>query len=198
MIDVEAAFLESKLAFPMYIKFSEYFNEYCEARGIEIPEAADCLEVIMSQYGSCHASRDCFNLAIVIYNGTGEGRVELQQSVSDSCIFYKLDAKGRVVLLGSNWVDDSVWSGKRNEIELLKTTMRERETISDPEPTETHLAVDYNLCKDDQGQYFECSIDSYLRDAVKKFEEFTSNEVRNSATPGGTHTCLLKHDNRSF
>ncbi len=108
VIDVEAAFLESKLSFPMYIKFPEYFNEYCEARGIEIPEDADSLEVVLSQYGSCHASRDWFNLAVEIYTGKGEGRVELQQSVSDPCIFYKRDAKGRVVLLGSNWVDDRV------------------------------------------------------------------------------------------
>jgi len=65
VIDVEAAFLESKLAFPMYIKFSEYFEEYCEARGVVIPDDVDCLEVGMSQYGSCHASRDWFNLAVL-------------------------------------------------------------------------------------------------------------------------------------
>ncbi len=148
----------------------------------------------MSQYGSCHASRDWFNLAVEIYTGKGDGRVELQQSVSDPCIFYKRDAKGRVVLIGSNWVDDSVWSGKRSEIELLKRTMRERVTISDLGPIETHLGVDYKLCEDDDGKYFECSMESYLCDAVKKFEEFTGKEVRNYATPGRAHTCLEKHD----
>ena len=194
VIDVEAAFLESKLAFPMYIKFPEYFMEYCEARGVEIPEDADCLEVGTSQYGSCPASRDWFNLAVEIYTGKGNGRVELQQSVSDPCIFYKRDAKGRVVLIGSNWVDDSVWSGKRSEIELLKKTMRERVTISDLGPIETHLGVDYKLCEDEDGKYFECSMESYLCDAVKKFEEFTGKEVRNYATPGRAHICLEKYD----
>ena len=194
VIDVEAAFLESKLAFPMYIKFPEYFEEYCEARGVVIPDDVDCLEVGMSQYGSCHASRDWFNLAVEIYTGKGDGRVELQQSVSDPCIFYKRDAKGRVVLIGSNWVDDSVWSGKRSEIELLKKTMRERVTISDLGPIQTHLGVDYKLCEDDEGKYFECSMEAYLCDAVKKFEEFTGKEVRNYATPGRAHSCLEKHD----
>ena len=194
VIDVEAAFLESKLAFPMYIKFPEYFAEYCEARGIKIPEDADCLELGMSQYGSCHASRDWFNLAVEIYTGKGDGRVELQQSVSDPCIFFKHDAKGRVVLIGSNWVDDSVWSGKQSEIELLKRTMRERVTISDLGAIKTHLGVDYKLCEDDDGKYFECSMESYLQDAVKKFEEFTGKEVRNYATPGRAHTCLEKYD----
>jgi hypothetical protein len=194
VIDVEAAFLESKLAFPMYIKYPEYFEEYCEARDVKIPEDADCLEVVMSQYGSCHASRDWFNLAVEIYTSKGEGRVELQQSVSDPCIFYKRDAKGRVVLIGSNWVDDSVWSGKRSEIELLKKTMRERVTISDLGPIDTHLGVDYKLCEDADGKYFECSMESYLSDAVKKFEELTGKEVRNYATPGRAHTCLEKYD----
>ncbi len=57
--------------------------------------------------------------------------------------------------------------------------MRDRVTISDLGPIETHLGVYYKLCKDDQGQYFECSMESYLRDAVKKFEEFTGKEVKN-------------------
>ena len=194
VIDVEAAFLESMLAFPKFIKFPEYFEEYCEARGIVMPKDVDCLEVVMSQYGSCHASRDWFNLAVAIYTGKGKGKVELQQSVSDPCIFYKRDAKGRVALIGSNWVDDSVWSGKRSEIELLKKTMRERVTISDLGPIETHLGVDYKLCEDEHGKYFECSMESYLEDAVKKFEEFTGKEVRNYATPGKAHTCLEKHE----
>ena len=98
------------------------------------------------------------------------------------------------MLIGSNWVDDSVWSGKRSKIELLKKTMRERVTISDLGAIVTHLGVDYKLCEDDDGKYFECSMESYLQDAVKKFEEFTGKEVRNYATPGRAHACLEKHD----
>ncbi len=69
------------------------------------------------------------------------------------------------------------------------TTMSERVTISDLEPIERHLGVDYKLCKDDQGQYFECSMESYLQDAVKKVEEFTGKEVKSYARPGRAHTC---------
>ncbi len=159
-----------------------------------IPEDADCLEVVMSQYRSCHASRDWFNLSMEKYTLKGKGSVELQQSVSNPCIFYKQDDKGRVVLIASNWVDYSVWKGKQSEIELLKKTMRERVTISVLGHIDTHLGVDFKLCEDEHGKYFEFSMESCLNDAVKKFGKFTGKEVRNYATPGKAHTCLDKHE----
>jgi hypothetical protein len=56
--DVEATFLNLKLDEPIYIQLPEYYDEYCQAQGIDLPKDCNCLKVTMSQYGMVQAAKN--------------------------------------------------------------------------------------------------------------------------------------------
>ena len=190
-LDVEAAFLNAYLEEEVYIEIPEYFNEYCESRGLEKPSEDDVFLLTMGQYGLVQVARAWVSRFTDILTHPDLG---MHQCVTDPCLFMKHDENGKLVLMAIIYIDDAIYCGLKSETEKLREHVKRSVSITDIGDLDTHLGVDYVVKTDDLGIHFECSMNKYISECVSEFEEHVKKVCRNFACPGVPGSNLMKHE----
>jgi hypothetical protein len=116
-LDVEAAFLNAELEELVYIEIPEYYTEYCESRGHEVPPDGSVFLLAMGQYGLVQVARAWVKRFTKILVAPGLG---MKQCKTDPCLFVKHDEKGKLVLMAIIYIDDCIYCGTKEEILKLK------------------------------------------------------------------------------
>jgi len=109
--DVEAAFLNAKPGGRMYIKIPDAMVEL----GFVTKEEQELFAILlgMNMYGNVDAALQFFEK----YHEILVENFAFLQCQTDPCILYKRDKKGRLCMLISMHVDDSLISGQRWMVE---------------------------------------------------------------------------------
>jgi Reverse transcriptase (RNA-dependent DNA polymerase) len=103
---VEVAFLNALLKNPVYIEWLKGIKEL----GFLSKEESDntCAELTRAMYGNIHSPLQWMKTFTRILKGEG---MNLKQSATDPCIFYK-QRGGKVVLILVLYVDDTLCAGE--------------------------------------------------------------------------------------
>ncbi len=189
MIDVEAAFLNSKLDTKMFIELPNFFAKYCDDKGITMPKDA-VAKVIMSQYGLVQAAGLWFQKFVRIL--TDEG-CKLEQCLLDPCVFYKHQG-GNLVLLMVVYCDDAIMCGKQTVIDQVKLTIKKHIRITELGLPRRHLGVYYSQGRDEMGPYWEASMEKLAHEIVADYEKRVGHKIKIWLTPGMPGKVLTKYD----
>jgi Reverse transcriptase (RNA-dependent DNA polymerase) len=110
--DVEVAFLNALLKNPVYIEWPKGIKEL----GFYCKEESDntCAELIRAMYGNIDTPLQWMKTFTRIPKGEG---MNLKQSATDPCIFYKQRGGKVVVLILVLYVDDTLCAGERKEVQ---------------------------------------------------------------------------------
>ena len=124
IIDVEAAFLESKVETECYVEWPDGIVDL----GFMTQDEADstCAMLNMAMYGQVDAAL----LWLRTFGSYLEDECNMNQSKTDPCIFYMKDEKtGELKLILSVHVDDVIVAGMSEYVEELKTKVKELSLI---------------------------------------------------------------------
>ena len=190
-IDIQAAFLESKMDVDVFVHQPPYFEDYCKWKGLKF-NPKDVIKLNRAQYGTKDAGYRWIKLFMsLLTNKEGPG---MTQSRSDPCLLFKHNSKGELIMMCIVYIDDGILCGLRSEINALKTHIKKRVKITDVGELDSHLGVDYKLCKQNGELYMRCSMMKYIADMCIEFEDDKKIELPNYPTPGKPSTILEKHE----
>ena len=93
-------------------------------------------------------------------------------------------------------VDDGVCAGRPKEIAKVMECLKKEVEVLEIGWIDTHLAVNYELRKDEIGWYFECEMRKYVMDVVDDFERewYGGEALPDRPTPMMPGQCLLKSE----
>ena len=126
LVDIEAAFLEGNLARHMFLEWPEGM---VEMGFITEEERRDCC-ILLSKgmYGNHDASLRFF----LEYKRLVMSKpLEMEQSKTDPCVFYKKDKDGKLVLLAMPHVDDTCLVGEPEWAKKFKQAIKSRFNYTD-------------------------------------------------------------------
>ena len=125
MVDIEAVFLEAKLDKDIYIEWPEgveelgYFSQ-AETKG-------KCLKLEKAMYR-------CVQSPLMLFKRYSRhlDTIGLTKSLLDSCILYKQDWDGRLILIVAVYIDNCIIAGPKSKVDKFKVDVQERFKITDP------------------------------------------------------------------
>jgi Reverse transcriptase (RNA-dependent DNA polymerase) len=110
--------------------------------------------------------------------------MNLQQSATDPCIFYK-HREGKLVLILVLYVDDTLCAGERREVEWAYKKIEEKIKIVKLGRLKKHLGTIYDWKQDKSGNtYLEASMPKMIDEISEKFEQARGKKAKEYATPG--------------
>jgi hypothetical protein len=140
-----------------------------------------CIQLLKSMYGNVDAALKFFKT----YKEHVTKVILLNQSRADPCVFIKKDDQGRVVLLATVFVDDTVLLGIRTEIDRYKTEITKRFGYTDLGKLTKHLGVWYDELRDKNGErYIVATMPQHVNGIIKTYEDHTGEEAKEFETPG--------------
>ena len=137
-IDIEAAFLEGEIEEPAYMEWPPGMMELGQIDAEE--KATNCIQLNKNIYGMVDA-------ALIFYKAYSVHlmkEMEMERSRSDACLFTKRDNDGKVTLVTSCHVDDTLVAGTKESIAWLKTYLKERFKLKEMGIMTKHLGIKYD------------------------------------------------------
>jgi hypothetical protein len=123
----------------------------------------------------------------------GDG-MNLKQSATDPCIFYK-QRGGKVVLILVLYVDDTLCEGERKEVEWAYKKIEEKIKIVKLGKLKKHLGIMYDWKQDKSGNtYLEASMPKMIEETSEKFEKDKGKQAKVYATPGAQGKTLRNNE----
>jgi Reverse transcriptase (RNA-dependent DNA polymerase) len=123
-----------------------------------------------------------------------EDRINLKQSATDPCVFYK-QQRGKVVLILVLYVDDTIWEGERKEVEWAYKKIQEKIKIVQLGKLKKHLGIMYDWKQDKFGnRYLEASMPKTIEEISEKSEKAKGKHAKVYATPGSPGKTLRKNE----
>ena len=188
-LDVEAAFLEGKLAIPMYILIPKIMVTLGFISEEDYEKS--CIELGKGMYGNVDAALKFF---IELTELLVSDEVGMTQSKADPCVFYKKDENGFPLCIVVATVDDCLIAGKPDEIKKLMDQVESRFKITRDDEVKLHLGITYDWKRDENGDMMvTCTMVKKCKDIVDCFERHVGSEVPVYSTPGKPHSVLSKN-----
>ena len=106
-------------------------------------KATSCIQLNKNIYGMVDA-------ALIFYRAYAiqlMKKMGMKRSTSDACLFVKSDSEGKVILITSCHVDDTLVAGTEEAIALFKTQFKERFNLKEMGIMTKHLGIKYEWCK---------------------------------------------------
>ena len=195
LYDVQAAFLETSIFEPLYIKWPDGMVEMGFITEQEKEES--CILLVHGMYGNKDSA--------LLYNKefskhvTDPKGMNMEQSLIDPCVFYKKE-NGKLVLIVNSHVDDNLCCGTRKALDWFKEGIGKRFKFTEEGKLRKHLGVWYEWKKDSNGElYIEATMPELVEQIVSKAEknhlEDYNKEMKKRDTPGTPGESLDKnHD----
>ena len=196
LVDIEAAFLEGRLKNKAYIELPPGLVEL----GIMTQEDYDksCIELQGSMYGNVDAALLYFE-RFTEYATSEEG-LDLIQSKSDPCLFYKKNDNNDTIGMIVIYVDDCVIAGEDDFIKAMKTKLKDEFGVVEDGQLRKLLGVRYkweDLDNPDQAKVI-LSMDDKANDIVEAFETVKGSSVKTFKTPGKPGQLLEKNEGQAI
>jgi hypothetical protein len=188
MFDVEAAFLNADPGVKIFIKVPEAMVKL----GMISQEEADgtCFRLLKTMYGNVDAALRFF----IKYKSILRD-MEFQQCQTDPCIFVKRNVEGIIVMMLATHVDDTLVSGRKEEIMQFYTEFEKHLKIERLGQIRKHLGVWWTFCEDESGEiYLKADMEDMREDIITKFEQLTGKAVQEYQTPAYPNNPLVKND----
>jgi Reverse transcriptase (RNA-dependent DNA polymerase) len=134
--DVEVAFLNALLKNPVYIEWPKGLKELVLLSQGKTNNT--CAELTRTMYGNIDSPLQWMKTFTNILKG-----MNLQQSATDPCIFYK-HRGGKLVLILVLYVDDTLCAGERKEVEWAYKKIEEKIKIVKLGRLKKHLGTIYD------------------------------------------------------
>jgi Reverse transcriptase (RNA-dependent DNA polymerase) len=126
-----------------------------------------CAELTRAMYGNRDSPLQWMKTFTSILKEEG---MNLKQSATDPCIFYK-QRGGKVVLIPVLYVDDTLCAGERKEVEWAYKKIEEKIKIVKLGKLKKHLGIAYDWKQDKLGNtYLEASIAKTIDEISEKLE----------------------------
>jgi hypothetical protein len=191
LVDVEAAFLEGKLKTSTYIDLPKGMVELGFLTPQEFQET--CIELLGGMYGNVDAALLYFT-RFTTYATSKEG-LNLTQSESDPCVFYKKGANKKDSVILIVYVDDCMICGTQKAVNEIKQKMKTEFGIVEDGQLKKLLGVRYDWKKTTKGErYVVMSMEDKAKEIIKSYEEFTGKSPKVQNTPGTPGTVLTKNE----
>jgi hypothetical protein len=123
----------------------------------------------------------------------GENGMNLKQSVTDPCIFYKQQG-GKVVLILVLYVDDTLCAGETKEVEWAYKKIEEKITIVKLGKLKKLLGIMYDKQDKLGNTYLESSMPKMIEEISDMFEKSRGKPAKVYATPGTPGKVLRKNE----
>jgi Reverse transcriptase (RNA-dependent DNA polymerase). len=161
VVDIEAAFLNADLDEVIYVEWPEGVLEL----GYVTEEITKkyCIRSRKAMYGIAQAPRAFFLTFSKFLRSTG-----MTQSKLDPCLWFMHSDDDELVLMVVVYVDDCAVCGTDEMINWWKEKVKTRFNISDLGPIKKHIGVWYEEGEDEQGRYYELSMNNYCEDLIKR------------------------------
>jgi len=134
-IDIEAAFLEGDIEEPAYMEWPPGMLELGQIDADKRP--TNCLQLNKNIYGMVDA-------ALIFYKAYAKQlmkEMKMERSKSDACLFVKHDQAGKVTLVTSCHVDDTLVAGTKESIAEFKAQLSERFKLEEMGIMTKHLGI---------------------------------------------------------
>ena len=189
VIDVEAAFLNAEVDQDIYIEIPEGLREYKQKKeGTDLGDSV--VKLLRAQYGLVQSPRLWMNTFSNILIDLG-----MRQCKTDPCLFiFPISGDPKCIILV--YCDDCIMTGTALTVKKLKLGISKKVNITEIGTFSRHLGVDWKFGTDDDGDYLESSMISYVNSICKDLEAFINKPLKLHDTPGPSHTCLMKNENQ--
>ena len=141
MFDIEAAFLNADLEGHMYVEWPEGMVELGFLSGEDLRDY--CIRLDRAMYGNVAAPLRFFK-TLTKHLMT---EMDMLQSAADPCIFYK-QKNGSLTLLLAIFVDDTIITGKREDVDWFYNEIEKRFNIERLGQLKRHLGIWWEWKKD--------------------------------------------------
>jgi hypothetical protein len=111
-------------------------------------EVEYCIEKLKSMYGNSVATLIYFRL----FKNHLIEVMDITQSLTAPCMFYKADKDGKVALIAVCHIDDNAIAGTIEWIQWFKTRIRKRFAITKLGRLKKHLGIWYDWKTDEKGE----------------------------------------------
>ncbi|MGB2452939.1 MAG: reverse transcriptase domain-containing protein, partial [Candidatus Poseidoniaceae archaeon] len=190
--DVEAAFLEATMDVEMFIEPHPAMVVCGFMTEKQRKETA--IQLVKSMYGNVDAAIKFFK--ILTKHLTDQNGMKMKQSLSDPCVFYKLNNDGNLILMVSITVDDCAITGLNEDIEWFMDGLEKRFKITRDGIISKHLGVTYKWGTNNQGKaYCKATMDKKVNAIVDYYENHIGKPVKEASTPGLPNENLVKNEN---
>ena len=191
LVDIEAALLEGRLTNKTYIELPQGIDELGFMTNEQYKEL--CIELLGGMYGNVDAALLYFKrFEEYALQETG---LNLTQSESDPCIFYRKNKQGRTQLIIIIYVDDCCLIGKQDTVNKAKKRLREEFGTVENGKLRKLLGVRYDWKTDENTKenYLELSMDNKAGEIVASYEKVTGKTPKNYSSPGAPGSVLTKN-----
>jgi hypothetical protein len=188
MFDVEAAFLNADLEHKQFIEWPKGMDEL----GYITPEEKlkYCIELTKAMYGNI----DSPLLWMKTFSKFLIDILQMSQSDTEPCIFFKKDQRDRVMLILALYVDDTLCAGSRKWMDWAYRMIESRYTIEKLGKLKKHLGVWWEWRTDENGEiYLIATMPKMVKEIEDKFEAATGKKAKLAPTPGLPGTSLTKN-----
>ena len=189
--DIEAAFLESDMDVEMFI---EPHPAMVECGFLTEEQRLDtAIQLMKSMYGNVDAAIKFFKT--LSSHLTKKDGMNMSQSKSDPCVFFKKNSKNELILIVSITVDDCAITGLNDDIEWFMTGLETRFKITRDNVISKHLGVNYEWGVNENGLAFcRATMDKKVKSTIDYYEKHTGKPVKEASTPGIPNEVLKKHE----
>ena len=191
LVDIEAAFLEGRLLTPAYIELPPGMVEL----GFMTQEEFDntCIELQGGMYGNVDAALLYF-IRFTEFAISKEG-LNLTQSKSDPCLFFRKNEEGRTVGVIVIYVDDCVIAGENEFMSEMKNKLKTEFGVVEDGRLRKLLGVRYKWedLDDDENARVVMSMDDKAQEVIDAYEKVTGLNARVQNTPGKPGEALDKN-----
>jgi len=150
------------------------------------------IKLLKSMYGNVDAAIKFFKT--LTKHITDSEHLQMTQSKTDPCVFYKLDKDGNLVLFVSVTVDDCAITGRNENIEWFMNGIEQRFNITRGDKLSKHLGVEYKWGKTEDGKHYcEATMPKKVMATVQQFEKHVGRTIKTYRTPGIPNEHLVKH-----
>jgi hypothetical protein len=150
-----------------------------------------CIQLKKAMYGNIDAPL-CWMRTFSKHLTTTVG---LTQSKTDPCMFIKRNNQGKVVLILAVYVDDTIITGSKKEVQKAYQLIKLKFVIDILGQLCKHLGIMWKWHKDkEENCYLEATMPHMIEDIVKLFTEVTGKQPKKAATPGYPGKYLQKNE----
>ena len=188
LFDIEVAFLNSDVENETYIEWPEGVIELGYAT--EEDRQKYCILLNKAMYGNIDAPL-CWMKTFSKYLTLTMGFV---QSKSDPCVFIKRDENDKLLVILAVYVDDTLITGSKREVEKVYQQLKEKFVIEVLGKLNKHLGIRwiwFNYNQNDVG--LKATMKGMEYDIINDYEKLTGKKPKKSSTPGYPGKYLQKN-----
>ena len=196
LVDIEAAFLEGRLTSPTYLNLPPGLVELGFMTKEQFENA--CIELQGGMYGNVDAALLYFKRFRDF--ATKMDGLNLQQSKSDPCLFYRKNEDGRTVGVIVVYVDDCVIAGETDFISEMKNKLKTEFGVVEDGKLRKLLGVRYKWYDLDERDKAKVvlSMEDKANDIIKSYEEAVGETPRKQKAPGKPGEVLSKNEEEAM